>query len=64
MDLGGAPLDVGARLGVASVKVNNVATDLVLARPLTSAAGLMTRAEVFQNSTIATGAPGGWVPAP
>ncbi|MBW8893440.1 MAG: hypothetical protein JF617_15465, partial [Burkholderiales bacterium] len=64
MDLGGAPLDVSARLGVASVKVNNVATDLVLARPLTSAAGLSTRAEVFQNSTIATGAPGGWVPAP
>ena len=64
MGLDGAPLDVGARLGLASVKVNNVATDLVLAKPLGSAAGLTTRAEIFQNSTIATGAPGGWVPAP
>lgn len=63
-DLNGTPLDVGARLGVASVKVNNVATNVTLAKPLASAAGLSTRAEVFQNSTIATGAPGGWVPAP
>ncbi len=64
MDLSGAPLDVGARLALASVKVNNVATNLVLAKPLGSPVGLTTRAEIFQNSTIATGAPGGWVPAP
>lgn len=64
MDLAGAPLDVSARLGVASVKVNNVTTNLSLARQLGSAAGLTSRADIFQNSTIATGAPGGWVPAP
>jgi pectate lyase/pectin methylesterase-like acyl-CoA thioesterase len=64
MDLAGAPLDVSARLGVASVKVNNVATNLSLARQLGSAAGLTSRADIFQNSTIATGSPGGWVPAP
>lgn len=64
MDLNGAPLDVSARLGVASVKVNNVATNLVLAKPLGSSTGLTNRADIFQNSTIATGAPGGWVPAP
>lgn len=64
MDLTGAPLDVSARLGVASVKVNNVATNLSLARQLNNANGLTTRAAIFQNSTIATGAPGGWVPAP
>lgn len=64
MDLGGAPLDVSARLGLASVKVANVPTNLALARQLGSAAGLSTRAEIFQNSTIATGAPGGWVPVP
>ena len=64
MDLAGAPLNVSARLGVASVKVANVPTNVVLAKPLASSAGLTTRAEIFQNSTIATGAPGGWVPAP
>jgi pectate lyase/pectin methylesterase-like acyl-CoA thioesterase len=64
MDLGGAPLDVSARLGTASVKVNNVATNVVLARQLGAVTGLGTRAEIFHNSTIATGAPGGWVPAP
>ena len=64
LDASGAPQDVSARLGVASVKVNSVATNLPLARTLASAAGLTTRAEVFQNSTIATGAPGGWAPAP
>ena len=64
VDLGGAPLDVSARLGAAAVKVNNVVTNVVLAKPLGSPAGLTTRAEIFQNSTIATGAPGGWVPAP
>lgn len=64
MNLNGSPLDVSARLGVASVKVNNVATNLQLAKQLGAATGLTTRAEIFQNSTIATGAPGGWVPAP
>jgi len=64
MDLEGAPLDLSARLGVASVKVANVPTDIVLARQLGSSAGLTTRAEVFFNSTIATGAAGGWAPAP
>ncbi|MBI3346424.1 MAG: pectate lyase [Burkholderiales bacterium] len=64
MALDGSPLDVGARLGVASVKVASVPTSIQLAKPLTSSAGLTTRAEVFQNSTIATGAPGGWVPTP
>lgn len=64
MDLNGSPLDVSARLGVASVKVAGVPINVVLAKPLGSAAGLTTRAEIFQNSTIATGAPGGWVPAP
>ncbi|MGQ3054300.1 MAG: pectate lyase family protein [Roseateles sp.] len=64
MDLAGAPLDVGARLGVASVKVANVPTFIALARQLDSANGLATRAEIFHKSTIATGAPGGWVPAP
>jgi pectate lyase/pectin methylesterase-like acyl-CoA thioesterase len=64
MDLNGAPLDVSARLGTASVKVAGVPTSIVLARQLGSADGLTTRAEIFKNSTIATGAPGGWVPAP
>lgn len=64
LDLIGAPLDVSARLGLASVIVGGVARNVQLARPLGSAAGLTTRAEVFQNSTIATGAPGGWVPTP
>lgn len=63
-DLGGAPLDVSARLGVASVKVANVLTNVQLAKPLVAAAGLTTRAEILQNSTIATGAPGGWTPTP
>lgn len=63
-DLSGAPLDLASRLGVASVKVGGVPTDVVLAKLLGSPAGLTTRAEIFQNSTIATGAPGGWVPAP
>jgi len=64
MDLLGAPLDVSARLGLAVVNVAGVPTSVVLAKPLDSTAGLTTRAEVFFNSTIATGAPGGWVPAP
>ncbi len=64
MDLSGAPLDLSTRLGVASVKVNNVPTPLSLARVLASDAGLTDRAAIFFNSTIATGAQGGWVPAP
>ncbi|KQY88536.1 pectinesterase family protein [Pelomonas sp. Root1444] len=64
MDLNGSPLDVSARLGVASVKVASVPTSVVLAKQLGSATGVSTRAEIFHNSTIATGAPGGWVPAP
>jgi pectate lyase/pectin methylesterase-like acyl-CoA thioesterase len=64
MDLNGAPLDVSGRLGVAPVKVAGVPTPVVLAKPLGAPDGLTTRAEIFKNSTIATGAPGGWVPAP
>ena len=63
-DLAGAPLDVSGRLGVASVKVATVPTSIVLAKQLGSSAGLGTRAEVFFNSTIGTGAAGGWVPMP
>ena len=64
LDLGGAPLDVSARLGLATVNVAGVPTAIQLAKPLSSTAGLTTRAEVFFNSTAATGAPGGWAPAP
>lgn len=64
MDLAGAPLDLGARLGLATVKVGGLNTSVQLARLLGTADGLNTRAEVFKKSTIATGAPGGWVPAP
>ena len=63
-DLAGAPLDASGRLGLASVKVATVPTDIVLAKQLGSSAGLATRADVFFNSTIATGAAGGWVPVP
>jgi len=52
------------RLGLATVNVAGVPRSVVLAKPLDSTAGLTTRAEVFFNSTAATGAPGGWVPAP
>jgi pectate lyase/pectin methylesterase-like acyl-CoA thioesterase len=64
MDLAGAPLDLSARLGVASVKVAGVPVSIPLAKQLGAATGLTTRAEIFHNSTIATGAPGGWVPTP
>ena len=64
MDLNGAPLDVSARLGVAAVTVNSASVNVQLAKQLGSTAGLATRAEVFSRSTIATGSPGGWVPAP
>ena len=63
-DLNGAPLDMSARLLQGVVKVNSVNTSLSLARLLASPAGLTSRADIFQNSTIATGAPGGWVPQP
>ncbi|NRF66973.1 Ig-like domain-containing protein [Aquincola sp. S2] len=64
MDLGGLPLDVSGRLGAATVSVNGQPATVQLAKPLDSTSGLATRAEVFFKSTIATGAPGGWVPAP
>lgn len=64
MDLAGQPLNTAARLGLATVNVAGVPTSVTLARPLSSAAGLTTRAEVFFNSTAATGAPGGWAPEP
>jgi pectate lyase/pectin methylesterase-like acyl-CoA thioesterase len=64
MDLNGAPLDVSARLGTISVTLNGSPVNVLVSKQLTSAAGLSTRAEVFSKSTIATGAPGGWVPAP
>ncbi len=64
LDLAGAPLDTSARLGLGVVNVGGVATNVAVSKPLDSTAGLGTRAEVFYNSTIATGAPGGWVPAP
>lgn len=63
MDLNGTPLDVSARLGVASVKVANAPTPVALAKQLDSTAGLTTRAEIFFNST-AGGGQGSWVPAP
>lgn len=64
LDLAGAPLDVSARLGLSTVTVGGLPASVSLAAPLASAAGLSTRAEVFFNATAATGAPGGWVPAP
>ena len=63
-DLNGSPLDISGRLGQASVVVGGQSVSRSLARQLGSAAGLTSRADIFQNSTIATGAPGGWVPAP
>lgn len=64
MDLSGAPLNVSQRLGMAMVTVGGAPAQVQLAKALDSTAGLTTRAELFHNSTIATGAPGGWVPAP
>lgn len=63
MDLSGATLDVSARLGAAAVTVNGTPANVQLAKQLGSTDGLTTRAEIFQKSTIATGSPGGWVPA-
>lgn len=64
MDLAGAPLNVAARLGAATVTVSGLPSTVQLAKPLDNISGLATRAEVFFKSTAATGAPGGWVPAP
>ncbi len=64
MDLSGALLDVSARPGATPVTLNGSPVSVVLSKQLDSTAGLATRAEVFSKSTIATGAPGGWVPAP
>lgn len=63
-DLDGAPLDLSARLAVATVRVAGADKSLALARQLGSSVGLDQRTELFFNSTIATGSPGGWVPAP
>ena len=62
MDASGAPLNLSARLGIQTVKVNNVNTPLELAKVMDTDMGLSVRANVFFNSTIATGSPGGWVP--
>jgi pectate lyase/pectin methylesterase-like acyl-CoA thioesterase len=64
LDLAGAPLNVGARLGLATVTVGGLPSAVQLAKPLDNPSGLATRAEVFFRSTAATGAPGGWVPVP
>lgn len=63
-DLDGNPLNTAARLGLANVVVNGASTPVQLAKALDSTAGLTSRADIFYRSTIATGSPGGWVPAP
>lgn len=63
-DLNGQPLDLSQRLGLATVQVGGLPRTVRLAKTLDSLDGLATRAAIFQRSTIATGAPGGWVPAP
>jgi pectate lyase/pectin methylesterase-like acyl-CoA thioesterase len=63
-DLDGNVLNTGARLGLAAVTVNGASSNVQLAKTLDSTAGLTSRADIFSRSTIATGAPGGWVPAP
>ncbi|MFT7724711.1 MAG: pectinesterase family protein [Roseateles sp.] len=63
-DLDGRPLDTSARLGLAAVKLGGATAHVQLAKPLDSTAGLTRRADIFRRSTIATGSPGGWVPAP
>jgi len=64
MDLSGSLLDVSARPGSTAVTLSGTPVNVVLSKQLDSTAGLATRAEVFSKSTIATGTPGGWVPAP
>jgi len=63
-DLDGNPLNTAARLGLANVVVNGASTPVQLAKALDSTAGLTSRADIFYRTTIATGSPGGWVPAP
>jgi hypothetical protein len=63
-DLGGTPLDVNSRLSSTSVTLSGSIVNVLISKQLNSTAGLTTRAEVFAKSTIATGAPGGWVPTP
>jgi pectate lyase len=63
-DLSGAPLDLNTRLGTTSVTLSGSTVNVLISKQLNSTAGLTTRAEVFAKSTIATGAPGGWVPIP
>jgi hypothetical protein len=64
MDLAGAPLDVSSRPGLTTVSLGGSPVSVAISKQLDSTAGLTTRAEVFSKSTIATCAPGGWVPAP
>ncbi|MBT9491427.1 MAG: Ig-like domain-containing protein [Paucibacter sp.] len=61
-DMSGVALNVAARLSSQSVKVGGVPTPVVLAKQMDSLTGYGNRAEIFYNSTIATGAPGGWAP--
>lgn len=63
-DLDGNLLNTSARLGLATVIVGGSPATVQLAKTLDSTAGLTTRADIFARSTIATGSPGGWVPAP
>ena len=60
----GALLDVSARVDAAAVTVSGASVNVQHAGQLSSTEGLTTRAEIFHNSTIATGSPGGWAPAP
>lgn len=64
MDLAGAPLDTAGRVGWSVVRVGGLDRSVLLAKPLSATDGLTTRADVFYNSTAATGAPGGWDPQP
>lgn len=63
-DLDGNPLNTSARLGLATVTVGGSPANVQLAKTLDSTAGLTSRADIFFKSTIATGSPGGWNPAP
>ncbi len=63
-DLDGNPLNTAARLAAATVTVGGSGSTVQLAKTLDSTTGLTSRADIFYRSTIATGAAGGWVPAP
>lgn len=63
-DGAGNPLDTSGRIGSTTVTRSGLPVTVALSRMLGSTAGLGTRAEVFFNSTAATGAPGGWIPTP